>query len=108
MGEADEDDSLAVWRPAGQDRLERRVDELDAVASVAVGAPQAAVGVGDVDDVGSIFGEGEKIGGDSRKERLELFGLRIEAVELAAAGEAGGEELLSILAGNGSGPGERT
>ena len=58
--------------------------------------------------MGPIFGEGEKIGGDSREERLELFGLRIEAVELAAAGEAGGEELLTIFSGNGSGPGERT
>jgi hypothetical protein len=65
LREADEDDPLSVWRPAGQDRLERRVDELDAVASVAVGAPEAAVGVRDVSDVRAVFGECEKVGGDS-------------------------------------------
>ena len=65
LREADEEEALAVGRPTGQDRLQRRVDELDPVAPVAVGAPEASVGVGDVDDVGSIFGEGEKIGGDA-------------------------------------------
>ena len=81
-----------------------RVAQLHGVASVPVGPPKDASGVGDIGQLLAVFGKGDRFGGNAPQERLELFGLQVESGELAMGSPAHCEYFLSGLSRNRSIP----
>src|ERR1017187_6569313 len=74
------------------------------MASIPIGFPQDALGVGDIGYRLAVFGEGDTLGGNAPEKRSELFALRVEARSLAPAGMALSEDFGSIPAYNWSAP----
>ena len=82
--------------------------ELHRVASVAVGAPKNARWVRHICHKLPVIGEGDEVRGNAVKEWLELLCLQIKADEFAMARFPRREDLLSVFAGNGLTPRNRT
>src|ERR1700678_3580507 len=77
-----------------------RVAQLHGVASVAVGPPKDALRVGEKSHILAVFGKRNRIGGNSPKEGLELFGLQVIAGKLPTWSFSHRKYLLSVPSRN--------
>src|SRR4029077_6221350 len=97
-----EGDGLAIGGPMRSSSAQRRIGELETLRAVKLAAPKRIVGITDISDPFAIAAKIEAPRGNPREIRNALPRLEIVADQLGAGLRPDDEELLTVLAWNGS------